>query len=202
MILIWGKRTYGSVDRVGNAAIKTVFGHFWYLPLFPVRSYYVNLQNNASFELNRVHALSALFGYLRPWLFVVFLFLLINTHPQADELHPNIPIMAAVVLGFIASYLVDRKLRNPQTGALRKLMERHFGVALDPHACLVSLQMEINERMQESSTVRLDDDWHKHVLKDLFADKHSVELALLRARCDQHDKPLQTLVFQSLPRVA
>ena len=76
MIFIWGKRSYGAVDRVGNAAIKTVFGHFWYLPLFPVASYYVDLKNNAVFELNRVHKLSALFGYLRPWLVVIFVFLL------------------------------------------------------------------------------------------------------------------------------
>lgn len=202
MIFIWGKRSYGSVDRVGNAAIKTVFGHFWYLPLFPVASYYVNLKNNAVFELNRVHKLSALFGYLRPWLMVIFVFLLVNYHASVNQVTPGMLAMALMLLVFIASYLLDKKMRDPQVGKLRNLMERHFGVALDPHACMVSLQIEINEKMQETSTGQLDDSWHTQVLKDPFADKHSVELAMLRARCDQHDKPLQKLVFDNLQRLA
>ena len=41
MLCIWGKRSYGSVQSVGNTSVKTVFGHFWYLPLFPMASYYV-----------------------------------------------------------------------------------------------------------------------------------------------------------------
>lgn len=202
MIFIWGKRSYGAVDRVGNAAIKTVFGHFWYLPLFPVASYYVDLKNNAVFELNRVHKLSALFGYLRPWLVVIFVFLLINHHAGINQVTPAMLAMALMLMVFIASYLLDKKLRDPQVGKLRNLMQRHFGVALDPHACMVSLQMEINEKMQETSIGRLDDSWHTQVLKDPFADKHSVELAMLRARCDQHDKPLQKLVFDHLQRLA
>lgn len=56
--------------------------------------------------------------------------------------------------------------------------------------------------MQETSTDRLDDAWHTQVLKDPFADKQSGELAMLRARCDQHDKPLQKLVFDNLQRLA
>ncbi|MBB5606553.1 MULTISPECIES: hypothetical protein [unclassified Janthinobacterium] len=202
MLFIWGKRTYGSVDRVGNAAIKTVFRHLWYLPLLPVGSYYIAGKNNAAFELNRIHGLSTLFGYLRPWLFVAFAFLMISTHPQAGELLPNVPIMAALLLGFIASYLIDKKMRNPQVVQLRKIMEQHFGMALDPYACRTSLQLEINQKMQASSTTLLDDNWHKQVLADLFSDKPSLELAMLRARCDQHDKALQELVLKALPRLA
>ena len=56
--------------------------------------------------------------------------------------------------------------------------------------------------MQETSTGRLDDTWYTQVLKAPFADKQSVELAMLRTRCDQHDKPLQKLVFDTLQRLA
>lgn len=201
MLFIWGKRSYGSVDRVGNAAIKTVFGHFWYLPLFPMTSYYVDLKSKAAFELNRIHRRSALFGYLRPWLAVSFVILLLNQQDKLQQFRPGMLAMALILIAFIGSYLLDKKLRDPRIGQLRTIMERHFGVALDPYACLVSLQMEINEKMQASSAGQLDDAWHTHVLKDIFSDKQSVELAILRARCDQHDKPLQKLAFDALQRV-
>lgn len=56
--------------------------------------------------------------------------------------------------------------------------------------------------MQATSIRRLDDAWHTQVLKDPFAYKHSVERAMLRARCDQHNKPLQKPVFDHLQRLA
>ena len=56
--------------------------------------------------------------------------------------------------------------------------------------------------MHETSIGRLDDTRHTQVLKDPFADKQSGKLAMLRARCDQHDKQLQKLVFDHLQRLA
>lgn len=131
--------------------------------------------------------------------------MLINHHASVNQVTPPATLtmaMALMLLVFIASYLLDKKLRNPPVDKLRNLIKRHFGVALDPHACMVSRQMEITEKMHETSIGRLDDTWHTQVLQDPFADKQSGELAMLRARYEQHDKPLQKLVFDHLQRLA
>lgn len=65
-------------------------------------------------------------------------FLLINHHPSVNQVTRAMPAMALILMlmVFIASYLLDKKLRDPQVGKLRNLMQSYFGVALDPHACI------------------------------------------------------------------
>ena len=42
MILIWGKKLYGKVDRSeGQFYVKTEFGHLWYIPLIPTKSWVI-----------------------------------------------------------------------------------------------------------------------------------------------------------------
>lgn len=81
-------------------------------------------------------------------------------------------------------------------------MYRHFGVALDPFRTLANLQNEIDDRKRVTGAETLDASWYKLAIQDAFADRYTLELALLRARCDQQDQPLQQLVAQKLQRVA
>ncbi|MCY0912777.1 hypothetical protein OTB17_13960 [Massilia sp. H27-R4] len=202
MLIVWGKRTYGAVHKVGDTSVKTVFGHLWYLPLFPMSSHYVDGKTGASFELNGMNGRSVLCGYLRVWLPLVFVSFLMGF--QAD--HSGVKmfsglamfLMAALVIG---SYVFDKKVISPSTVQVRSMMKRHFGVAVDPYECLTSLQMEIDERMRAHSTGSLDAFWYKNLLNSPSAQPEIVELAVLRAHCDQHDKPLQQLALRKLPGV-
>jgi hypothetical protein len=197
MIFIWGKRSYGAVERVGNISVKTVFGHLWYLPLFPITSYYIDSKSEAAFQLNGLRGRSVLFGYLRVWLPLVALGALIAARAPGPD--GSIALAALVgtlaVAGFIGTYLYDRKSAQEKVVQLRLMMQRHFGLALDPYECQTSLQQEINNKRQAGSTTPLDESWYRQAIKDAFTDKENLELALLRARCEQHDKELQQLVM-------
>jgi hypothetical protein len=42
MLVIWGDKLYGKIHQVpGVCHVATVFFHFWYLPIWPMRSYIV-----------------------------------------------------------------------------------------------------------------------------------------------------------------
>lgn len=199
MLLVWGKRTYGAADKVGSVAVKTVFGHFWYLPLYPTASYYCEVKSGKAFELNEIRWRSALFGYLRIWggLCAILAFLSAR-NVDAEAAIPAYTLSAVMAAAIVASYLYDKKMQLNEVRQLRLSMERNFGVALDPYECLESFQQEITAKAQQNSIVPLDDDWYKQTMRDRFADKRQLELALLRARCDQHDLALQQEVFNRL----
>jgi hypothetical protein len=204
MIFVWGKRTYGSVHRVGNISVKTVFGHLWYLPLFPVRSYYVEHKTKAAYELNGLNWRSVLFGYLRVWLPIA---IVASLAILSDPMEPQRTMIgwtlaAIAVAALIGTYLYDKKSRAQDIVKVRELMQSHFGVALDPFECLTSLQQEIDQKSQAASIDTMDQAWYKAALKDAFSTRQTLELALLRARCDQHDQPLQQLVLEKLKRAA
>ena len=200
MIFVWGKRSYGAVDKVGNVAVKTVFGHLWYLPLFPMTSYYVDTKTDAAFELNSINWRSVLCGYIRVWAPLVLIGSLFGFQ-EADgngKIFSGV-LMFAAAAAVIASYVLDKKIVDAQAVQVSHLMERHFGVALDPYRCATSLQNEIDAKMRQTSPQNLEESWYKRTLADLFSPSENVELALLRARCDQHDKPLQQTALQKLP---
>lgn len=198
MLLVWGKRTYGATDKVGLVSVKTVFGHLWYLPLFPMTSYYVVAKSGKAFELNGIRWSSALFGYLRIWGAIFSILAFLHAQNLSSGAIPAYTLSAALAAAIAASYFYDKKMQRDEVRQLRLSMERNFGVALDPYECLESFQQEITAKAQQDSTVPLHEDWHKQTIRDLFSDKRQLELALLRARCDRHDHALQQEVFQRL----
>ncbi len=205
MIFIWGKRSYGSVRRVGNVSVKTVFGHLWYLPLFPMKSYYCDsAKDGAAFELNGIHWGSVLSAYIRVWLTlaVVVMGFSYKVERERGGGALNLAVVIIGTLLVLGSYLADRKLIKTPTAALRLLMQRHFGLALDPHECLSNLSMEIDRKMQARHEATQSPSWYKLVLADAFAPRDALELAVLRARCDQQDATLQLSALQRLERVS
>jgi len=199
MIFVWGKRSYGAIRRVGNISIKTVFGHLWYLPLFPMTSYYVDTQSKAAYELNGLHWRSVLFGYLRVWLPVIFAFTFIATLEKADGSMTGPIICILALAAFLGTYLYDKKTLSETTTNIRWMMHRHFGVALDPHETLANLQQEIEHKKGNAD---LPETWYKEAIHDAQCDHTTLELALLRARCDQHDKELQQVVLRKIPQLS
>ena len=198
MLLVWGKRTYGATDKVGSVSVKTVFGHLWYLPLFPMASYYVEAKSGKAFELNDIRWRSAVLGYLRIWGGLGSIIAFFCAQNASSGAIPAYTLSAALAAAIAASYFYDKKTQRNEVRQLRLSMERNFGVALDPYECLENFQQEITAKARQYSTLPLDGDWHKQTIRDLFADKRQVELALLRARCERHDEALQQEVFQCL----
>ena len=204
MIFVWGKRSYGAVNKVGNVAVKTMFGHLWYLPLFPMSSYYFVAGTENAFQLKLINWRSVFCGYVRVWAPVLFAFTMIGVvgaKQDGGKLVASVILLAAAA-AFIASYFLDQKYLDKDVAEVRDLMERNFGIAVDPYECATSLQMEINQKMQSLSATQLEEHWYKRTLNDPFSPASHVELALLRARCDQHDAPLQGTALQRLKRRA
>ena len=204
MIFIWGKQTYGAVSKVGNVAVKTMFGHLWYLPLFPMGSYYFVNGSKDAFELKQINWRSAFSGYVRVWgpIFALFTLLGFQGSQQIAGKVLAGMLMTAALAAVIASYVLDKKYSDKNVDAIRGLMERHFGVAVDPYECASSLEMAINDKMQSLTGAPLEQYWYKRTLNDPFSASAPMDLALLRARCDQHDPALQELALQKLQRRA
>ncbi|MEO6775204.1 MAG: hypothetical protein ABI467_19725 [Kofleriaceae bacterium] len=68
MLIIFGRRVFGRVDMHGGEYAQTMFAHVWYMPLFPIKSYWITQDGGAprGFEI-RLHGRSVLFAYLRMW---------------------------------------------------------------------------------------------------------------------------------------
>ncbi|WP_166881500.1 hypothetical protein [Massilia mucilaginosa] len=201
MFIIWGKRTYGAVDKVGTTSVKTVFGHLYYLPLFPMSSHYVDFKTGNSYELTRMDGRSVLCGYLRIWMPLMLAIALVVFDILDGTLNKVLCalVMALTAVAAIGSFVYDKKVVRKESAQVREMMHRHFGVALDPYRCRSSLQADIEERVRAHSNDALDASWYKRTLDDAVSQPHLVEMAVLRARCDQHDGTLQTRALQRLP---
>src|SRR4051812_10326395 len=68
MVIIYGRRAYGRVDAHGGEYAHTTFAHLWYMPLFPIQSYWITQDGEAplGFEIG-FHGRSVLAAYLRMW---------------------------------------------------------------------------------------------------------------------------------------
>ena len=61
--------------------------------------------------------------------------------------------------------------------------------------------MEINARVQAQRGAFQEEHWYREALTDLTIPRNETELAILRARCEQHDKPVQALALEALARI-
>ncbi|MEO8551386.1 MAG: hypothetical protein ABI678_15515 [Kofleriaceae bacterium] len=68
MLIIYGRRAYGRVDAHGGEYAHTTFAHLWYMPLFPIQSYWITQEGDAplGFEIG-FHGRSVMTAYLRMW---------------------------------------------------------------------------------------------------------------------------------------
>ncbi|MEO8845688.1 MAG: hypothetical protein ABI591_10795 [Kofleriaceae bacterium] len=69
MVIVYGHRAYGRVERHGGQFAQTKFAHIYYMPLFPTGSFWVTGQDRSGtrgFPI-RLHGKSVLATYLRMW---------------------------------------------------------------------------------------------------------------------------------------
>ncbi|MCE9575567.1 MAG: hypothetical protein K8W52_20620 [Deltaproteobacteria bacterium] len=66
MILIYGTRMYGRVDGYRHQHAATVFAHLWFLPMFPVGSYWIVDGESRGHRIG-LAGKSVAAGYLRVW---------------------------------------------------------------------------------------------------------------------------------------
>lgn len=200
MFIIWGKRTYGKVHQVGTTSVQTVFGHLYYLPLFPMSSHYVDFKTGNAYQLTSMNGHSILCGYARIWMPLVMLIALVGMRVAGNlggELLCAL-IMALAAAAWVASYVMVKKVIQKESAQVREMMHRHFGVGLDPYHCQASFQGDIDERVRAHSDAPLEAWWYKSTLDDAVSQPVLVEMAMLRARCDQQDRELQARVLKRL----
>ena len=74
MLLIYGSRLFGSVDRLSNGRfVATRFAHVWYIPLIPMGSWLVTSSDGSGWHGSRIplSVRSVLMAYTRVMLSVI-----------------------------------------------------------------------------------------------------------------------------------
>ena len=99
MIIIWGSGLYGRTDEVpGLFHVATRFGHLWYIPLIPTRSYLIldvdSGERGAEIPLNLK---SMLLGWGRPACLIAAVVAGIGALGQRGD--PGAGILAASICG-------------------------------------------------------------------------------------------------------
>jgi hypothetical protein len=69
MFIIWGKRRYGKMDAHEGQYAVTMFGHVWYLPLFPIESFWATREDGNGLRGHEIKltARNVFAGYMRVW---------------------------------------------------------------------------------------------------------------------------------------
>lgn len=135
MIVFFGTRTYGTIDRHRDAAIATVFLHCFFVPLVPLSSVLIGAGATRPIPLSLRSVVAA---YLRIWPFVLAIALVASWAPAFwIFLRPpsRSPSMGAVLLGLVALGVfgwlgVGRT--SPRDRALRDVYARAIGEPIDP----------------------------------------------------------------------
>lgn len=73
MVIVFGRKIYGTVEESGGSSVQTQFVHVYYLPLIPIGSYLMLGKNDRGAAIGRkipLHLPSVLAGYLRAWGYV------------------------------------------------------------------------------------------------------------------------------------
>src|SRR5580692_12780779 len=107
MIFVGGRRMMGRVEALAGTFVATQFLHVYYMPVFPIRSHLVlecgpgpnGIRRSVPIKL---HPVSVLAGYLRPWSAVgacLALLAAVATGPGVGQLASA---AAAAVLALVA----------------------------------------------------------------------------------------------------
>jgi hypothetical protein len=152
MIIVWGTRWYGKVDRVpGLCYVVTRFGHLWYVPLVPLETYLIlDLPGERGNRGKRIpmSPKSVFLAWLRGGCAVAAIIcgfvILANAaehHRNMDRILTSLVVFAACAALFGVSYLVTRASasRAAELGA-------HLGI---PEEALADLTMPKEERLRD-----------------------------------------------------
>lgn len=157
VIVIFGLRHYGRVDRFANEYQTTKFAHFYWLPLVPIESMWVTRtvgDHLVGFEV-KTSARSVAAAYLRTWGPILAVLAV------ATVSVPGFAI-AALLLGLCGWSWTWRDLRRPLEIRRARFHQIAFGTVCDPmrrhqREC-VGLRRDIDERFAEHSRGRTPED--------------------------------------------
>ncbi len=134
MVIIWGEKLYGKVDRInGVAYVATRFFHLWYFPLVPLTSFIViaGTESEDGFQgvEIKIDTKSVLFGYLRGVLVTISILFGILFGVTLLGLNSSTPISEVVFLGLafigpLSGLLVSYQLDKPSLTKAQQIMRR------------------------------------------------------------------------------
>src|SRR5262245_33561731 len=132
MIVVWGTRLYGKVDRVpGLFYVSTHFFYAQFIPLFPTSSYLIidGTEGGQGFQGVKIpmSGKSVLFGYLRATLFIGVLVLVgFGIAKLAKDTNTGIALIAA---GLVCGLMFPLSYRFARPSAQRALrLAAHAGI--------------------------------------------------------------------------
>jgi hypothetical protein len=160
MIIVYGTRMYGRIDRCGPTFLGTRFFHIWYVPLIPVGTHLVFNEEDDGFRglPTGLSGRSVLAAYMRVWgvvgsiLAVIALIGGISDAARTDDL--GVMIVSALVYGFgallalgftLAGFLFIGKL-STEDKQRRAIYAQYTGTYADP-ADLGDARMEIRQQI-------------------------------------------------------
>jgi len=93
MILVYGFRNYGCIDKSADQYAVTEFVHLFFLPIVPIESLW--MEGEESRHAIRLHGRSVVAGYLRVWGPLVAIACVLAAEAWASATHVAIAIAAA-----------------------------------------------------------------------------------------------------------
>ena len=158
MVVVWGSRLYGRTDEIpGVGHVATRFGHFMFLPIFPMESFFVTEQKGHQFagiplKLSS-KSVAVGYGFAYSILFFVFGLSALNTVFNPTEAFDQEQIPALVTMmtlgmlsvpAFIATRLQNVRFASYETARelaatvedprVQVYVEHHFGKISDEEA--------------------------------------------------------------------
>jgi hypothetical protein len=129
MIVIFGQRYAGAVDRRGGQCAETQFFHVYYLPVIPLSSIWIlDPETRVGHEI-KLHGRSVLAAYTRSWSLVLGLVAaIIATGISSIALG----IVAIALFGFGVAALVWQGRRSPEAEQRSDLNLHAFGTRCEP----------------------------------------------------------------------
>jgi hypothetical protein len=157
MIIIFGTRHYGMVDRhAGQYACTRVF-HLYYLPVLPLGTMWVTAQNGDALSGHKVsfYPRSIAAAFLRPWGVAASIGAGLATYGALGDgrLGTGLGLLAltAALLGLTIWSFLQRAVRGARASRERDMARAVFGTSCDPKY----LPRSVVDGMQSS----IEDDW-------------------------------------------
>lgn len=145
MVVVYGTRYMGKIERCSGSFIATKFFHIYWMPLLPLGSHVV-LEEHGDGSFRGIpaglHLRSTLAAYLRTWGVLATLVLLfasgssMSSMGEEGELASFVgstALMALCALGALAGWAFLGRLSSDAKG-LRLVYQDHVGHAVDPGA--------------------------------------------------------------------